>query len=70
MFFDCSEVIISVVVKHLQLLGLFICLADLLSFPVPGEQKKLQDSGLPGGIGTHADPVSSEINSKLLRYSN
>ena len=40
MFLDCPEINISVIVKHVQHVGLvsaFLCQGDLLSFLVPGE---------------------------------
>ena len=41
----------------LELSGLLAYLGDLLSFPVPGGQKKLLDCGLLGGISTQADAM-------------
>ena len=40
MFLDCPEINISVIVKHVQHVGLvsaFLCQGDLLSFSVPVE---------------------------------
>ena len=45
----CSEIIVSVIVKHLQhveINRLFIYLGDLLSFSMPGGQKKWLGCGL------------------------
>ena len=53
MLLGCSEISVSVVVKHVQHIKIIsaFCLpgGDLLSFLVPGEQKKLLGCGLQGG---------------------
>ena len=52
MFADCSEISISVIVKHVQHGGIIIAFlsawGDLLSFPAPWGREK---------ISTHADTM-------------
>ena len=52
MFVDCSEICISITVKHVQhvrIIRAFVCLGGLTKFSVPGGQKILLDCGLLGG---------------------
>ena len=55
LFVGYPEISMSVIVKHVQQIGislLFVCLGDLLSFPLPrGSEKKLLGYGLLGGSG-------------------
>ena len=46
MFVGCSEISISVIVKHVQDIGI------ISAFSVPGGQKKVLGCGLPEGIST------------------
>ena len=73
MFVGCSEISVSVIGKHVQLVGIFetFCLpGDLLSFSVPGgDRKRLLGCGLLVGISTQADPTVtfSNVSGKSLQ---
>ena len=47
----CFEIDISVIVKHVQSIGI------IRAFCLPGGQKKLLGCGLLGGISTQADTI-------------
>ena len=55
MFVGCSEISISVIVKHVQHIGigLFVCVGDLLSFSVLGGRRTEKI----GGISSQADTM-------------
>ena len=65
MFVGCSEISISVIVKHVQHVeqGPFVCLGGLLSFSMTGVQKKLLGCGLllGGGISTQDDTIHTDL---------
>ena len=71
---DCSEISISVIVKHIQRIGvinvlelsrLSVCLGDFLSFSVPGGQKKIAGLCFANWISTQADTMPSISNSYI-----
>ena len=51
LFKGCFEISISVIVKHVQSIGI------IRAFCLPGGQKKLLGCGLLGGISTQADTI-------------
>ena len=62
MFVDCSEIGLSVIVKHVQHAGVFLSFSfltgqeDLLSFSVPGGGgRKIAGLWFARGIGTQTD---------------
>ena len=59
----CFEIDISVIVKHVQSIGI------IRAFCLPGGQKKLLGCGLLGGISTQVDTMlSNELNFSVAVY--
>ena len=60
MFVGSSEIRLNVIVKHVQHIGNFVCLGDLISFSVLGKTEKVAGLWFASGISTRADTMSNK----------
>ena len=58
MFAGCSEISISVIVKHVNYQGFLSAWGDLLCFPVPGGSEKIAGLWFARGISTQPDTMT------------
>lgn len=60
MFVGSSEIRLSVIVKHVQHIGNFVCLGDFISFSVLGKTEKVAGLWFASGISTRVDTMSNK----------